>query len=87
MFFKLKKESCKTGTVKNLADGCSLFALLVATEHSSDTYTSLSDESLISKYINFSSLFPLFFSGLLARRCCVLWIQKVRHLAGKSGRC
>lgn len=76
VLFKPQKRSFTTGIVQNLASGWSLSVLLVATEHSSDTYTGPSVESLISKCITFSSLLPL-----------VLWMQKVRHLAGRSARC
>lgn len=61
MFFKPKKRSFMTGAFQNLANGWSLSALLVATKHRSDTYTGLSDDSLISKCITFSSFFPLVF--------------------------
>lgn len=81
--FKHKKRSFKTSTVQNLADGWSLFALLVATEHSSDSYCGLSEESLISKWITFSSLFPLVF--LVSYHWdAVSWeYKKVRRLVSK----
>lgn len=59
--FQAQEKIIHGCTAQKLADGWSLSAFLVATEHSSDTYTGLSDESLISECITFSSMFPLVF--------------------------